>query len=69
MNTGNFVTSILFPSPDEPPAAGIVVRKWVDKERAKIYKRTYQFTIDLLDVTGKILTLDIHADDEWKVIS
>jgi len=63
MNTGNFVTSILFPSP------GIVVRKWVDKERAKIYQRTYQFTIDLLEVTGKILTLDIHEDDEWKVIS
>jgi len=63
MNTGNYVTSILFPSP------GIVVRKWVDKERAKIYQRTYQFTIDLLEVTGKILTLDIHEDDEWKVIS
>ena len=63
MNTGNYVTSILFPSP------GIVVRKWVDKERAKFYKRTYQFTIDLLEVTGKILTLDIHTDDEWKVIS
>ena len=41
----------------------------MDKERAKIYKRTYQFTIDLLEVTGKILTLDIHEDDEWKVIS
>ena len=63
MNTGNYVTSTRFPSP------GIVVRKWMDKERAKIYKRTYQFTIDLLEVTGKILTLDIHADDEWKVIS
>ena len=63
MNTGNFVSSILFPSP------GIVVRKWVDKERVKIYQRTYQFTIDLLEVTGKILTVDIHTDDEWKVIS
>ena len=63
MNTGNFVTSILFPSP------GIVVKKWVDKERAKIYQRTYQFTIDLLEVTGKILTLDIHQGDEWKVLS
>ncbi len=63
MNTGNYVTSILFPSP------GIVVKKRVDKERAKIYQRTYQFTIDLLEVTGKILTVDIHTDDEWKVIS
>ena len=63
MNTGNFVSSILFPSP------GIVVRKWVDKERAKIYQRTYQFTIDLLEVTGKVISIDIHSDDEWKVIS
>jgi len=63
MNTGNFVTSILFPSP------GIVVKKWVDKERAKIYQRTYQFTIDLLEVTGKVISIDIHSDDEWKVIS
>ena len=69
MNTGNYVTSILFPSPDEPPAAGIVVRKWVDKERAKIYKRTYQFTIDLLNISGRVITLDIHEGDEWKVIS
>ena len=63
MNTGNFVSSILFPSP------GIVVRKWVDKERVKIYQRTYQFTIDLLEVTGKVISIDIHSDDEWKVIS
>ena len=63
MNTGNFVTSILFPE------SGIIVRKCVVEENLKVFPETYQFTIDLLNISGRVITLDIHADDEWKVIS
>ena len=62
MNTGNYVSSIRFSSP------GIVVKKWVDESRGRIYPRSYQFTIDLLENTGKVITLDIHNDDEWEVL-
>lgn len=63
MNTGNYVSSNRFPSP------GIVVRKWIQIGRKELFPRTYQFTIDLLDVIGRVITIDIHSDDEWKVIS
>ena len=63
MNTGNYVTSILFPE------SGIVVRKWVGEENLKVFPETYQFTIDLLNISGRVITLDIHEGDEWKVIS
>ena len=63
MNTGNIVTSILFPE------SGIVVRKWVNEENVKVFPESYQFTIDLLNVSGRVITLDIHAGDEWRVIS
>ena len=63
MNTGNFVTSILFPE------SGIIVRKCVVEENLKVFPESYQFTIDLLNISGRVITLDIHADDEWKVIS
>ena len=63
MNTGNFVTSILFPE------SGIVVRKWVVEENVKVFPESYQFTIDLLNISGRVITLDIHEGDEWKVIS
>ena len=62
MNIGNFVSSNRFPSP------GIVVRKWIQIGGKELF-RSYRFTIDLLDVTGKVITIDIHNDDEWKVIS
>ena len=63
MNTGNYVTSILFPE------SGIVVRKWVVEENLKVFPETYQFTIDLLNISGRVITLDIHEGDEWRVIS
>ena len=63
MNTGNYVTSILFPE------SGIVVRKWVVEDNVKVFPETYLFTIDLLEVTGNVITIDIHHGDEWKVIS
>ena len=63
MNTGNYVTSILFPE------SGIVVRKWVNEENVKVFLETYQFTIDLLNISGRVITLDIHGGDEWWVIS
>lgn len=63
MNTGNYVTSILFPE------SGIVVRKWVVEENVKVFPETYLFTIDLLNISGRVITLDIHQGDEWKVLS
>ena len=63
MNTGNLVSSILFPE------SGIVVRKWVVEENVKVFPETYQFTIHLLNVSGRVITLDIHTGDEWKVLT
>ena len=45
------------------------MRKWVVEENVKVFPESYQFTIDLLNISGRVITLDIHAGDEWRVIS
>lgn len=62
MNIGNYVTSIFFPT------TGLVVKKWVINERAKDFPHSYQFTIELLENNGHLSILDIHEDDEWKIL-
>lgn len=41
----------------------------MNEENVKVFPETYQFTIDLLNISGRVITLDIHEGDEWKVIS
>lgn len=65
MNIGDFVTYFFS---GKYPYTGIVTRKWKVLTRTLAFPVTYQYTIDILEITGKFSTFDIHEGDRYEVI-
>lgn len=62
MRPGDFITYFFA---GKYPYTGVVIKVW--KSDHSSYLSTYEYTIEILENTGRLSVFDIHTGDVWNV--
>lgn len=63
MRVGDYVTYYFA---GKYPVTGIVLKVWNLYNYPSTLAGTYEYTVEILEVGGRVSTFDIHRGDEWR---